>query len=226
VSRNANDESEVDESLLNAGLFTYPVLQAADILAYRATEVPVGEDQQQHLELSRDLADIFNRTFKGNGTMFPLPQPVITPSRRVLSLRDPSAKMSKSAPDPASRIMLTDSSSQINKKIKGAVTDSVSGISYDPVSRPGISNLLTILSSCTGQDMPALSAQYASYGHGDFKSVVADVVEELFKGPRLEFERIRTDEGYLEQVAREGAEKARARTEVTMREVRVRLGLA
>ncbi|TFL00983.1 hypothetical protein BDV98DRAFT_568241, partial [Pterulicium gracile] len=226
VARNANDESEVDESLLNAGLLTYPVLQAADVLAYKATEVPVGEDQQQHLELARDIADSFNRTFKRKHPMFPLPRPVITPSRRVLSLRDPSAKMSKSAPDSSSRIMLTDTSTQISKKIKSAVTDSTTGISYDPINRPGISNLLTIVSSCTEQSMEDVCAQYKDFGHGEFKEVVIGVVEGLFRGPREEYARIRGDERHLVEVARKGAEKARARSEVTMREVRERVGLA
>ncbi|EMD34299.1 hypothetical protein CERSUDRAFT_117177 [Gelatoporia subvermispora B] len=225
ASRNANDESEVDESLLNAGLFTYPVLQAADILAYKATHVPVGEDQEQHLELSRDLADIFNRSFHADGPTFPLPQHVITPSRRVLSLKDPSSKMSKSAPDANSRILLTDSTSTVKKKIRSAVTDSITGITYDPQTRPGTANLITILAACTGEDTLAVAARYADKGHGALKAGVADAVEEVLKGPRAEFERLKGERGYLDMVAREGTERAREISEETLRGVRARVGL-
>ncbi|KAL1947180.1 hypothetical protein VTO73DRAFT_14141 [Trametes versicolor] len=225
ASRNARDDSEVDESLLNAGLFTYPVLQAADILAYRATHVPVGEDQQQHIELCRDLADSFNRTFKGKRTLFPLPQHVITTSCRVLSLKDPSSKMSKSSPDLNSRILLTDTSAQVRTKIRGAVTDSTLGITYDPVARPGAANLLSIFGACTGEEPAAVAARYADKGHGELKADVADAVEELIKGPRAEFERLRGETEYLASVAREGAEKARQLSAGTIQEVRARIGL-
>ncbi|KAI0373144.1 tryptophanyl-tRNA synthetase [Pilatotrama ljubarskyi] len=225
ASRNARDDSEVDESLLNAGLFTYPVLQAADILAYRATHVPVGEDQQQHIELCRDLAESFNRTFKGKRPLFPLPQHVVTTTCRVLSLKDPSSKMSKSSPDLNSRILLTDSPAQVRSKIRGAVTDSLLGITYDPVARPGAANLLSILAACTGEDVHAVAARYADKGHGVLKADVVEAVEELIKGPRAEFERLRGEKEYLASVAREGSEKARQLSEVTIREVRARIGL-
>ncbi|KAF7298378.1 Tryptophanyl-tRNA synthetase [Mycena kentingensis (nom. inval.)] len=220
-SRNANSESEVDESLLNAGLLTYPVLQAADILLYRATHVPVGEDQRQHLELSRDIADAFNRQFKNT---FPLPTSLITPAKRILSLKDPSSKMSKSAPDAASRILLTDLPAQIESKIRGAVTDSItSGITYDPVARPGTSNLLTILAACEGTAPESIAR--GGWSHADLKREVAARVNALLEKPRAEFARIRADEGYLEQVAREGAEKAREISAATMQRVRERVGL-
>ncbi|KAH8100299.1 tryptophanyl-tRNA synthetase [Cristinia sonorae] len=225
VSRNANDESEVDESMLNAGLLTYPVLQAADILVYKATHVPVGEDQKQHLELARDIADTFNRTFKGKSRLFPLPEFVATPTRRVLSLKDPTSKMSKSAPDVQSRILLTDTAAQIKSKIRGAVTDSISGITYDPVSRPGAANLLTILAACTNEEPTEVAKRYANKGHGDLKADVVDAVENLLRKPRAEFERLRSEDAYLSEVAREGASKARARSEVTMQEIRKRVGL-
>ncbi|KAH7905478.1 hypothetical protein BJ138DRAFT_1175184 [Hygrophoropsis aurantiaca] len=231
ASRNAGSESEVDESLLNAGLFTYPVLQAADVLAYRATHVPVGEDQQQHLELTRDLADIFNRTFKAPSPMFPLPLYVSTkcaqaPSKRILSLKDPTSKMSKSSPDIQSRILLTDTAAHIKAKIRAAVTDSIQGITYDPVSRPGTSNLLTILAACSDSDVTEVARLYENKGHGHLKSDVADAVEELLKGPRAEFERIRHETQYLADVAARGAERARLRSEETLGEVRKRIGLA
>ncbi|KAJ7290145.1 hypothetical protein C8J57DRAFT_1275254 [Mycena rebaudengoi] len=226
-SRNANDESEVDESLLNAGLLTYPVLQAADILLYQATHVPVGEDQRQHLELSRDIADSFNRTFKGNSSMFPLPTALITPSKRILSLKDPNSKMSKSAADPNSRILLTDSAAQIKSKVRAAVTDSItSGITYDPVARPGTSNLLSIIAACTDEDVAAVAQLYAAKNHGDLKADVVTSVEELISGPRAEFARIRGDVGFLDEVARAGAAAARERSAQTMIEVRARIGLS
>ncbi|KAI0263769.1 tryptophanyl-tRNA synthetase [Gloeopeniophorella convolvens] len=226
VSRNANDESEVDDSLLNTGLFTYPVLQAADILAYGATHVPVGEDQQQHLELTRDIADIFNRTYPNPKPLFRLPELTLTPSKRILSLRDPSVKMSKSAADPNSRVLLTDSYETIAKRVRSAVTDSVSGITYDPVGRPGTSNLITILSACTGEAPTTIAGRYAGSNHGALKKDVVEAVEEALRGPRAEFARLREDKAYLAQVARDGAEQARAHSDATLREVRRRVGLS
>ncbi|KAF4604341.1 Tryptophan--tRNA ligase, mitochondrial [Pleurotus pulmonarius] len=222
-SRNANSESEVNESLLNAGLFTYPVLQAADILVYRATHVPVGEDQTQHLELSRDIAQIFNQTYK---RLFTLPEQLSTPSKRILSLKNPAAKMSKSAPDVQSRILLTDSHTQIKAKIRSAVTDSVPGITYDPETRPGTSNLLTILGACTNREGSDVAADYLNKGHGELKADVAEAIEGLLRGPRNEFERLREERGYLDDVAKDGAERARALSEVTILEVRRRIGLS
>ncbi|CAA7260953.1 unnamed protein product [Cyclocybe aegerita] len=225
TARNANDESEIDESMLNAGLFTYPILQAADILAYRATHVPVGEDQTQHLELSRDLADSFNRTFSKRKQFFPVPSQLITPTKRVLSLKDPSSKMSKSAPDPASRIELTDTAAQISRKVRAAVTDSIDGITYDPVARPGASNLLSILAACTDEPVQEVAARYAEKGHSALKSDVVDALEEILRSPREEFGRLRQEKEYLAAVARQGAEKAKERSSKTMREVRNMVGL-
>ncbi|TFK66763.1 tryptophanyl-tRNA synthetase [Pluteus cervinus] len=229
TSRNANDESEVDESLLNAGLLTYPVLQAADILLYKATHVPVGDDQTQHLQLTRDIADHFNRTFKQphqKHPYFPLPTQVDTPTKRILSLKDPSSKMSKSAPDIKSRILLTDTAPQIQTKLRSAVTDSIHGITFDPVNRPGISNLLTILSACSEEPIEQVVERCRDYGHAQLKTEVADAVEEMVREPREKFERLRKERGYLEQVAKEGAEKAGEKAEKTMNEVRKLIGLA
>ncbi|KAF8959766.1 hypothetical protein BDZ97DRAFT_1704948 [Flammula alnicola] len=225
TKRNANNESEVDESMLQAGLFTYPILQAADILAYRATHVPVGEDQTQHLELTRDLADSFNRTFDPKKRFFPIPTQLITPCRRVLSLKDPSSKMSKSAPNISSRILLTDSTSQIHNKFKGAVTDSIQGVTYDPINRPGTSNLLSILAACTNDEVEQVAGRYEGKGHADLKEDVAEAVENMLKGPRAEFERLRQDQEFLATVAKQGAEKAKERSSKTMKEVRSLVGL-
>ncbi|KAJ2914195.1 hypothetical protein MD484_g6205, partial [Candolleomyces efflorescens] len=181
-SRNANDESEIDESMLNAGLLTYPVLQAADILAY-------------------------------------------PPSKRILSLRDPSSKMSKSSPDLQSRILLTDSPSQITSKLRSAVTDSMQGVTYDPVNRPGVSNLLTILGACMNRSPTELAEEYANKSNAELKALVIDAVQELFRVPRTEFERLRNERGYLTEVAKDGAERAKAISQETIRDVRAFVGL-
>jgi tryptophanyl-tRNA synthetase len=147
-------------------------------------------------------------------------------SRRILSLKDPTSKMSKSSPDVQSRILLTDTAAQIRSKIRGAVTDSITGITYDPVARPGTSNLLTILAACTNEPIADVARRYEAKGHGHLKADVAEVVEEMIKAPRAEFERIRHETTYLNQVARDGAERAKERSRITMREVRARLGLS
>ncbi|QRW00856.1 tryptophanyl-tRNA synthetase [Ceratobasidium sp. AG-Ba] len=242
LARNANSADEVDESHLNLGLFAYPVLQAADILLYRATHVPVGEDQQQHLELSRDLAEAFNRTHKEQ--VFPLPQHIISPAKRILSLRDPTQKMSKSAPHPSSRILLTDSFEIIDKKIKSAVTDSERGVVYDPVARPGVANLLTILDACesltpgssesgvgdgettdTRQRLEALAVRFATSSHAELKRAVADAVESAIAPVRAEYIRVRADESYLRDVAEAGRMRAADVAERTMSDVREVLGV-
>ncbi|KAJ3830447.1 hypothetical protein EV361DRAFT_974238 [Lentinula raphanica] len=229
ASKNQGDDADIDEAGLNLGLFAYPVLQAADILAYKATHVPVGDDQTQHLELSRVIADQFNRNFKADKPLFPLPTQLITPSKRILSLRDPSSKMSKSSPDTSSRILLTDTSSQIAQKIRSAVTDSIKGITYDPLNRPGTANLLAMLAACNNdEDVRETARRYEGTGknHGDLKKDLTEAVEEMVRRPREEFERLSKERGYLEQVAREGAQKARVKSEATMVEVRKRVGLS
>ncbi|KAK0458605.1 uncharacterized protein EV420DRAFT_1543381 [Desarmillaria tabescens] len=225
TSRNMSDDTDVDEGSLNAGLFTYPVLQAADILVYNATHVPVGDDQTQHVELCRDIAERFNHTFSPESPLFTLPALLKTSSKRILSLRDPSSKMSKSAPDVSSRILLTDDASQIASKIRVAVTDSIPGITYDPVNRPGTSNLLTILAACTNEDVADVALRYQDKNHGHVKRDLTEVIEETLKGPRAEFERLRKDAAYLREVALDGAARSAERSEVVMREVREAIGL-
>lgn len=133
------------QQTLKLGLFSYPVLQAADILLYDTTHVPVGEDQSQHLELTRTLANIFNKQYPNDPSLFTVPQTVLAPAKRVMSLVDPTRKMSKSDPIPASRILISDTREEVHKKIKSALTDSYDGISYNRTTRPGISNLIDIL---------------------------------------------------------------------------------
>ncbi|KAL0067351.1 Tryptophan--tRNA ligase, mitochondrial [Marasmius tenuissimus] len=225
TSKNLQDDSDVDETNLNAR----PPDRRPETflnLLYRATHVPVGEDQTQHLELTRDLADQFNRTFKASQRMFPLPTQLSTPSKRILSLRDPTSKMSKSAPDAASRILLTDSPNEIASKIRVAVTDSIPGITYDPVNRPGTANLLTILAAARGEDVHETVKAYESQNHGALKRDITEVIQEMLRKPREEFQRLKIENGYLEEIAREGKEKAIEKAEQTMQEVRKRVGLS
>lgn len=189
--------------------------------------------------MARDIADTFNRQFRKT---FPLPEYVASKSfaraatfdfsdiavattRRVLSLKDPTSKMSKSSPDVSSRILLTDTEKEIRKKIRGAVTDSTIGVTYDTANRPGASNLLTILAACTNEDVLEVAKRYENKGHGDLKNDVADAVVKLLEEPRAEFERIRNEQEYLNSIAREGAEKAISRSTATMQEVRKSIGL-
>ncbi|CEH16678.1 tryptophanyl-trna synthetase [Ceraceosorus bombacis] len=216
-----------DASALNLGLFSYPVLQAADILLYKATHVPVGEDQVQHLELARDLAETFNRQHANGQRYFAPPAHLITPTKRVLSLRDATQKMSKSSTDLNSRILLTDEAEAIRKKLKGAVTDSERRIAFDPHARRGVSNLLRI---CAALDESRDAHGWAEWvnerggGSGVLKRVTGDVVLAKMEGVQREMKRIKGDKTYLEKVARHGAARARERAERTMREVREMIG--
>jgi tryptophanyl-tRNA synthetase len=147
------------------------------------------------------------------------------PSRRILSLKDPSSKMSKSSPDLSSRILLTDTAAQIKSKIRGAVTDSIKGITYDPVNRPGTANLLAILAASTEEDVGEVATRYITKGHGDLKNDVADAIEEMFKVPRGELEKLMGDRAYLESVAKDGAARAQERSRATLCIVRKLVGL-
>ena len=240
TARNVAEGSEVDDKDLSLGLFAYPVLQAADILLYKATHVPVGEDQIQHLELSRDLADGYNRKF-GRG-FFLLPQHIITKTKRVLSLRDPSSKMSKSAPDVNSRILITDTPEQVRGKIKKAVTDAERELKFSPEDRPGVSNLLSILAalkapgsnSTMGQveGDPAewaekLNAEIKATGASSgqlLKATLTEAVVEMLRPIQGELERLRLDPGYLLEMEKLGKEKAQTVARRTMAQVRKSVG--
>ncbi|KAM0792468.1 hypothetical protein ACM66B_005143 [Microbotryomycetes sp. NB124-2] len=233
--RNANSEEEVDESMLQLGLLAYPVLQAADILLYNTTHVPVGHDQSQHLELARDLAITFNRAYpgrrrdgKGKGKgVFQIPDVMLTTHPRIQSLRNPLQKMSKSAPNPSSKILLTDTPKQIHSKIKSAVTDSTRGVTYDPEARPGVAALLQIYSGYTGQPVEDIARQFSgSSGIPDMKENLAQVIETSLRSFRQEFARIRTETGFLAQKEQEGTDKARQAAQETMRRVREVAGTA
>lgn len=200
------DKSSRQKDFVSAGLFTYPALQAADILLYDTDKVPVGEDQRQHIELTRDIAERFNSRY---GATFVLPTAVVPPiGARVMDLQDPTAKMSKSAETEAGTVMLTDDLSRAAKKIRRAVTDSGTEVRFDPTEKPGVSNLLSILGACTGRDPRELADEYDQYG--PLKTDTADAVVELLRPIQQRFTALREDPDETERLLRLGAEKATA----------------
>ncbi|RAK83183.1 tryptophanyl-tRNA synthetase [Aspergillus costaricaensis CBS 115574] len=216
------DTSEA-RSRLRLGLFSYPVLQAADILVHRATHVPVGEDQKQHLEFSRNIANSFNHVY---GTVFPAPESLISPAKRVMSLKEPTLKMSKSHVDERSRILLTDSPGQIHKKLKAALTDSETTITYDPLRRPGVSNLLELLSHFEGRSCEELVLEFQSTSLRALKENLAHKISNHLQPVREKYFSLMEDKtGYLEGISEKGARAARANAELTMIRVREAMGL-
>lgn len=200
------------------GLFDYPVLMAADILAYKATHVPVGEDQKQHLELARDIALAFNRKF--GQEFFPQPEPLILgEATRVMSLRDGTKKMSKSDASDMSRINLTDDADAIASKFRKAKSDSIEGISYDPAGRPEASNLLTIYAALENRPRAAVEAEFAGLQFSAFKQRLADLAVAKLAPIAAEMRRLQADPGYVDQVLARGAERAAAIAAPVMREV-------
>ena len=200
------------------GLYGYPVLQAADIIGYHATHVPVGDDQRQHLELSRDIAGAFNHTFGVD--FFPLPEAVILgEATRVMSLRDGRSKMSKSDRSDYSRINLTDDRDSIALKIRKARTDSIMGVSYDPENRPEASNLVTIYASLAGVSRDAVLDEFQSARFSDFKARLADLAVEVLGPVGEEMKRLSADPGYVDSVLRDGAARARAIAEPIQKKV-------
>jgi len=189
------------------GLFTYPILQAADILVYRADRVPVGEDQRQHLELTRDLANRFNSRY---GPTFQVPEPhIIKATAKILDLQDPTAKMSKSTSAPGGILDLLDPPAVSAKKIKSAVTDAERDIRFDEERKPGVSNLLTIYSALSGRGIAELEASYAGHGYGDLKKDLAEVVVEFVLPFQEKTQAYLADQEGLDAILAAGAEKAR-----------------
>jgi len=188
------------------GLFTYPVLQAADILLYQADRVPVGEDQRQHLELTRDLAQRFNHRF---GPTFTVPEAyILAGTAKITDLQDPTAKMSKSASSPAGIVDLLDDPKASAKKIRSAVTDTEREIRYDPEAKPGVSNLLTIYASLTDRKIAELEAEYLGKGYGDLKKDLAEVVADFVSPVRERVRAYLDDPGELDRVLARGATRA------------------
>ena len=218
------DKSQKNASNINVGLYSYPVLQAADILVYQANKVPVGEDQKQHLELARDIATRFNNIY---GDIFTIPDPFIPESgARIMSLQDPLKKMSKSDDNPNNVIGLLDDPKKLSKKIKRAVTDSdeQARIYFDVAEKPGVSSLLSLLSCSTGQSIESLIPQYEDKMYGHLKGDVAEAVVTMLAPIQAEYARIRADQSYLHDVLRASAIKAREKASVTLAKTYKALG--
>lgn len=215
------DKSRKHEDNINAGLFSYPVLMAADILLYQTNLVPVGADQKQHLELTRDLAERFNNAYSET---FAVPEPYIPPvGARIMSLQDPTNKMSKSDENDKNYIALLDPLDVAASKIKRAVTDSGTTVEYDE-SRPGISNLVTIYSSLTNDSFDAIRDRYSGKGYAEFKADLAEIVVEWLRGLQDKYNAIIHDKAYLEGLLNKGAEHARARANRTLKKVYRKVG--
>ena len=217
------DKSAKHADNINAGLFTYPCLMAADILLYQPDYVPVGEDQKQHVELTRNVAQRFNNLY---GETFKVPEPYIPKTgARVMSLNDPASKMSKSIPEGC--VFLLDKPEEIQRKFKRAVTDSDTErcVRYDPAAKPGVSNLMSIYAACTGRSYAEIEAEFDGQGYGAFKPAVGDAVIETLRPIREETQRLLADKAYLEGVYRAGAERAGAVANKTLRKVYKKVGL-
>jgi tryptophanyl-tRNA synthetase len=217
------DKSQKEGSeATTVGLFTYPVLMAADVLLYDTDLVPVGEDQRQHLELARDVAQRFNSRFPDT---FVIPEPMIPKATaKIYDLQDPTAKMSKSASSDAGLITLLDDPSVTAKKIRSAVTDSEREIRYDLEAKPGVSNLLTIQSAVTGTDVDKLVDGYAGRGYGDLKKDTADAVVEFVTPIKTRVDELLADTTELEEILAAGATRATEVSAKTLKRVYERLG--
>lgn len=209
---------------INAGLFTYPILMAADILLYQTDLVPVGEDQKQHLELSRDIAERFNGIY---GNVFKVPEPYIPKvGARIMSLQDPGSKMSKSDENANSYILLLDPPETIMRKFKRAVTDSEAVIRYDVKNKPGVSNLMSIYSSVTGKTLEQIENEFEGKGYGDFKTAVGEAVVETLRPIQEEYNKLMESKDYLQDVMKKGAEAAGRIAGKTLSKVYRKIGLA
>ncbi len=218
------DKSAKNADNINGGLFTYPALMAGDILLYQADAVPVGEDQKQHVELCHVIARRFNGIY---GDVFKIPEPVVPKvGARVMSLTNPTAKMSKSENEDTGRILLMDAPEVIMKQFKRAITDSDTEncVRYDKEAKPGVANLMTIYSACTGKTFDEIEVEFAGQGYGAFKPKVGEAVVETLRPIREEAQRLMKDKAYLESVYRAGAEKASYVAEKTLRKVYKKVG--
>jgi tryptophanyl-tRNA synthetase len=218
--KDKSQKSGADQA--SVGLFTYPILQAADILLYQTDQVPVGEDQRQHLELTRDLAQRFNHRF---GPTFTVPGPyIVTDVAKIADLQDPAVKMSKSSSSPQGIVDVLEDPASIRKKIARAVTDMGAEVRADEEAKPGVTNLLRIYAALTGASMGELEQRYAGSGYGAFKKEVADVVVDALAPIRERTEKILADEAELDRLLAGGAASARAVAASTMTKVKDRVG--
>ena len=216
------DKSSKHAENVNGGLFTYPALMAADILLYQPDLVPVGHDQKQHCELTRDVAQRFNGVY---GDVFKVPEPYIPETgARIMSLNAPDSKMSKSMPEGC--VFLMERPEDIQRKFKRAITDSDTEncVRFDPENKPGVANLMSIYSAVTGKSFAEIEAEFAGQGYGKFKPVVGDAVIEHLRPIREESQRLLKDKAYLESVYRDGAQRASYVAEKTLRKVYKKIG--
>ncbi|KAG0259820.1 hypothetical protein BG011_002341 [Mortierella polycephala] len=224
VTKGAQSLEDVSATTgLQLGLFAYPVLMAADVLLYKATKIPVGEDQIQHLELARDIAQTFNKTYKK--PVFPLPMPITPDTKRIMSLRDHTKKMSKSDKSDQTRINLVDSAEVIASKIKRAVTDSVQGVSYDRESRPAVSNLVDMYAALKGVSVEEVVKEHANSSNAAFKEALTDVLVSSLKPIQVEMMRLEKEGGYVQSVLDEGALRANEIARPNLMEIQKLVGL-
>ncbi len=215
------DKSQKHADNINAGLFTYPTLMAADILLYQADLVPIGQDQKQHLELTRNIAERFNMTYSPT---FTIPEPYIPKvCARVMSLQDPTKKMSKSDENVNSWIAILDKPDDIIRKVKRAVTDSEACVRYGE-GKEGVNNLMSIYSACTGATYEQIEAEFAGKGYGDFKAAVGEAIVETLRPVQERYNQIITDKAYLEELYAKGAESARHIARKTVSKVMRKIG--
>ena len=216
------DKSAKHADNINAGLYTYPVLMAADILLYQADVVPVGKDQLQHLELTRDIAGRFNGIF---GDVFTIPEPYLGKAgAKIMSLQDPAKKMSKSDENPNASIYLTDDRDTVIRKFKRAVTDSEASIRYDVENKPGVSNLIEIYGAVTGKSFAEVEKEFEGKGYGDFKLAVGEAVADMLTPLQNRFDELSKDKAYIDGVIKENAEKANYFAQKTLRKVQKKVG--
>lgn len=216
------DKSRKNADNINAGLFTYPVLMAADILLYDSDEVPVGEDQMQHLEIARDIAKRFNNIY---GDTFKIPRGDLTPTLRIMGLQDPNSKMSKSGENPLDAIYILDTKEEVENKIKKAVTDSDAKIYLDKENKPGIYNLLLIYSEFKGIDINKAAEYFKDSSYKDFKEEVAKEINENLEPIRKKYLKIYEDEEYIRKVLDDGKNKANEIANKKIEEVYKKIGI-
>ena len=217
------DKSKTHADNVNAGLFTYPVLMASDILLYQTDFVPVGQDQKQHVEIARDIAERFNSIY---GNVFTVPEPRIAGTgARIMSLADPTKKMSKSDKNQNAFVLLMDKPEDIMRKFKRAVTDSDGVVRFDRETKPGVSNLMCIYSTFTGKSNDEIAAEFEGKGYGDLKLAVAEVTADALAPVQTEYARILADKAYVDEVLKSGAERASRLANRTVSKVYRKVGL-
>ena len=217
------DKSQRHADNINAGLYTYPVLMAADILLYQTDMVPIGQDQKQHLEITRDIAERFNNLY---GETFKIPEPYIPKiGARIMSLQEPEKKMSKSDENENAYVFLLDAEDAIMRKFKRAVTDSEREIRYDEVNKPGVSNLLSIYSSVTDKSIPDIEKEFEGRSYGDLKETVGQAVADILKPVQQRYNELSSNKDYLNSILKENAEKASYISRKTLSKVYKKVGL-